>query len=261
MPSRVSELRFVTFVVLVTVRGAVPVAMVETSWVPVMVLLQAKAPVLLVTVQPVLPEPPPSSMLPVLVAPICTRPVPLPLSVRLVLVPPDAMASAPLPVMAVPDTVRPLTAVALSEPPVKVAPLTVDVQASAPVLLVRVQPVAPEPPPSKISPVLVLPICTCPVVPASTVKLVAAVVAATAAVAPVKLMVPLVVKLPVTLVVFCSSTVPTGLRTMLPLVVVWRVRLPAVRFSAAVMLVLARLSSAVVAKPLLFTTQSVHPPW
>jgi hypothetical protein len=86
--------------------------------------------------------------------------------------------------MVPPETFRPLTAVALRLPPLRVppemvppeivAPLMVELQASAPVALVSVQPVRPEPPPSSMLPVEVAPIWTRPVVPASTVKLVAA---------------------------------------------------------------------------------------
>ena len=63
-------MRFVTFVVLATVGGAVPVATVEISWVPDTVPVQAKLPLAFVTVHPVLPLPPPRRMSPVLVPPI-----------------------------------------------------------------------------------------------------------------------------------------------------------------------------------------------
>ena len=186
----------------------------------------------------------------------------------LVFVPPDAMLSAPVPVMAVPDTLRLLTAVADSVPPVivppdklppdSVAPFIVEVQANAPELLVTVQPVLPEPPPKRMSPVETPPIWTWPVVPAFMVKFVAAVVAAIAGVAPDKLIFPVTPRSPVTLVAFWSSTVPTGLRMMLPLVVVWSVRLPEVVLSAALRLVLAMLLRLVFAPAAPGVAEIVH---
>ena len=88
-----------------------------------------------------------------------------------------------------PETDRPFTAEALRLPPEivppdSVAPLMVEVQAKAPLELVTVQPVEPEPPPRRMSPVLVPPIWTWPVVPALTVRLVAAVDALIAGLAP-----------------------------------------------------------------------------
>ena len=79
-----------------------------------MLLAQAKAPVALVTVQPVLPEPPPRRMSPVLVAPILMVLVPLASTVR-----------APVPEIAVPDTLSELTAEAVSVPPDTLPPLRV----------------------------------------------------------------------------------------------------------------------------------------
>lgn len=69
-PSNESAFRFVTFVVLATVSGAVPVATVEISCVPDTVPVHAKLPLAFVTVQPVEAEPPPRRMSPVLVPPI-----------------------------------------------------------------------------------------------------------------------------------------------------------------------------------------------
>ena len=86
--------------------------------------------------------------------------------------------------MVPPETSRPLTVVALRLPPLRVppeivppeivAPLMLELQANAPVAFVRVQPVRPEPPPSSMLPVEVAPIWMRPVVPALTVRLVAA---------------------------------------------------------------------------------------
>ena len=82
------------------------------------------------------------------------------------------MASAPVPVMAVPETSKLFTAVPVrvppdtlppdKVPPEMVAPLMVLVQAKAPVELVTVHPVEPDPPPIRISPVEVLPMFTAP---------------------------------------------------------------------------------------------------
>ena len=88
------------------------------------------------------------------------EPVTVPLMVGLLMVPPD--------------TDKPLTAELLRLPPVMVAPFSVPVQAKLPLLLVTVQPVLPEPPPRRISPVEVAPMEMVPVVPASMVRPVAA---------------------------------------------------------------------------------------
>ena len=66
------------------------------------------------------------------------------------------------PVIVPPETVKPLTAVALREPPEIVAPLMVELHAKTPVEFVTVQPVEPEPPPRRMSPVEVPPIKTWP---------------------------------------------------------------------------------------------------
>ena len=131
----------------------------------VRVLAQAKAPVLLVIVQPVEPEPPPSRMSPVDVPPIET-----------VLEPFESIVRPPLPVeIALAETFRLLTAVPVRVPPLTVppeivAPFSVELHANAPVELVTVQPVEPEPPPSKMSPVLVPPMLTVLLPFASTVR-------------------------------------------------------------------------------------------
>jgi hypothetical protein len=146
-----------------------------------MVEVQSKAPVLLVTVQPVEALPPPRRMSPVLVAPMDTVPVVAPSSVKFLAAPPAEMASpaVPSPEIAVPETLRLSTLVAVwvppdTVPPLRVpaeivAPLMVELQASAPVELVTVQPVEPEPPPRTMSPVEVAPMLTVPVVAASRV--------------------------------------------------------------------------------------------
>ena len=108
---------------------------VPLSWkAPAVVLMspeQAKAPVLLVTVQPVLPEPPPRRMSPVLVAPRLIVLAPLASTVR-----------APVPLMAVPDTLRLLTALAVRVPPLTLPPLRV--------------------PPLMVAVLIVLPVVTAP---------------------------------------------------------------------------------------------------
>lgn len=71
---------------------------------------------------------------------------------------PAAIVSAPVPLIAVPDTFKLFTAEPVSVPPLIVAPLTVPVHAKLPVAFVTVQPVLPEPPPIRISPVLMPPI-------------------------------------------------------------------------------------------------------
>ena len=244
---------------LATVSGAVPVATVEISWVPDTVPVQAKLPLAFVTVQPVLPEPPPRRMSPVDIPPIDT-----------VFVVFASIVSAPVPDIAVPDTFKLLTAVALNVPPDTVpplnvpaeivAPLIVDVQANAPVLFVTVHPVEAEPPPRRMSPVLVPPIWTWPVVPALIDILVAAVEAEMFGLTPenvravlVKVfvfMVPLAVRAPVTLVASCSSMVPALFRTMLPVVVVVRFRLLLVLLRAVVpMFTAERLLKLVLAPP------------
>lgn len=73
-PSIESAFRLVTLVVEVTVNGAVPVATVEVRVVPCRPAVQAKAPLELVIVQPVEPEPPPRRISPVLAPPSNTRP-------------------------------------------------------------------------------------------------------------------------------------------------------------------------------------------
>ena len=100
---------------LTAVAVSVPPLMVPPDKVaPLMVEVHKKAPVALVTVQPVEPEPPPSRMSPVLMPPIETVLAPLPSIVR-----------APVPEIAVPETLRELTAVALRVPPDSVPPLMV----------------------------------------------------------------------------------------------------------------------------------------
>jgi hypothetical protein len=155
---------------------------------------QVKSPVALVTVQPVEPEPPARRTSPVLIPPMDT-----------VLAPLASMVSAPVPDIAVPETLSEFTAVALRVPPETLPPdnvppeivalFIVEVQAKAPVELVTVQPVEPDPPPNRMSPVEVPPIWTCPVVEPSRVKFCAVPPEATAsALAPV--MLPMFTKLP-----------------------------------------------------------------
>lgn len=80
---------------------------------PFKVPLQAKLPLLLVTVQPVLPLPPPKRMSPVLIPPMLMVLVPLASTVK------PAVA-----LMAVPDTLRLFTALAVKVPPLTVPPET-----------------------------------------------------------------------------------------------------------------------------------------
>jgi hypothetical protein len=81
---------------------------------PVIPAVQAKAPVLLVTVQPVEPEPPPRRMSPVDMPPMPTVPPPVPSIVR-----------PAVPEMAVPETLRELTALVVRVPPLTLPPLSV----------------------------------------------------------------------------------------------------------------------------------------
>src|ERR1019366_5276557 len=81
---------------------------------PLIVPAQAKLPLALVTVQPVEPEPPPSRMSPVLPEPMDT-----------VLDPLASIVRAPVLLMAVPDTLRLSTALAVRVPPLTVPPLRV----------------------------------------------------------------------------------------------------------------------------------------
>ena len=116
--------------------------------------LQAKLPLELVTVHPVEAEPPPRRISPVELLPISTAPLPLASRERLSFVPLGDMAVAP--------TINPLTWVELRLPPEMVAPLMVLVHAKAPVELVTVHPVEPDPPPMLMSPVEVPPMLTAP---------------------------------------------------------------------------------------------------
>lgn len=145
-----------------TVNDPVKLAADEMVW-PLKVPVQAKLPFEFVNVQPVEPDPPPRSILPVDVPPMLIVPLVAASRVRFWAVPPaDIARPDPLPLIAVPDTLRLFTAVPLREPPVMVAPLIVELQANTPVALVTVQPVLPDPPPIRMSPVLVPPISTWP---------------------------------------------------------------------------------------------------
>lgn len=155
-------------------------AVVALTVVPCIPALQANAPVEFVTVQPVDPDPPPSRMSPVLVAPSEIVPVPLASTVRLPL--PVEIAFAPTfklltavavrvpPVIVPPDTEPPLKVPPDSVPPLMVAVLIVPEQSRLPVALSMVQPVEPLPPPIMILPVEVPPIETVPVPVPSSVK-------------------------------------------------------------------------------------------
>ena len=207
---------------------------------PFIVPVQAKLPEALVKVQPVLPDPPPSRMSPVLVLPMLTAPLPLPSRLRAVLVPPAATARAPVPVMAVPDTLRLFTAAAVSVPPDTlpplnvpaeiVAPFMVPVQAKLPEALVTVQPVEPDPPPRRMSPVDVPPINTWPLVEPSRLMFWAVLPAAM-----VKAPVPLIA-VPLTLRLFTAAAVRVPPEIVPPLMVAPLIVLAAVTTPAAVTL-------------------------
>src|SRR5512143_1767156 len=98
-----------------------------------MLPLQAKSPLLLVTVQPVALTPPAISTLPVEVLAICTRPVVPASSVRLV---PAPVVIAPVP--ANPKAVADVAMVSMDETPVNAPPVTlrpVDERENVPVPL------------------------------------------------------------------------------------------------------------------------------
>ncbi len=76
------------------------------------------------------------------------------------------------------------------------APVILPAQVKSPVALVTVQPIAPEPPPSRMSPVDVPPIAIVPVVPASRVKPVAAAWTAIAVLETLRLLTAVAVRVP-----------------------------------------------------------------
>lgn len=147
---------------------------------PFTVPVQAKLPLALITVQPVAPLPPARVTSPVDDAPIFMVPAPNASSAKL----PAAVDTVLPPIInvftVVAVNVPPVTDPPLNVPPLIVAPFKVPSQLKLPLPLLTVQPVAPRPPANKIFPVDVAPSEMVPVVPASTVKLVAAAATATA---------------------------------------------------------------------------------
>jgi hypothetical protein len=89
----------------------------------------------------------------------------VPLTLRLL----TAVALRVPPVIVPAETLPPLNEPPLNEPAEMVAPLIVPLHRRLPLLFVMVQPVDAEPPPRRMSPVLVPPMLTVPVVAASIV--------------------------------------------------------------------------------------------